>query len=49
MTTQNEQGLLHYQQDISLDLLEESIQTFEKEIPLDFIDYDNFNKPNINE
>lgn len=30
-----------YQQDISLDLLEESIQTFKKEIPLDFIDYDN--------
>jgi hypothetical protein len=31
-----------YQQDISLDLLEESIQTFKKEIPWDFIDYDNF-------
>ena len=30
-----------YQQDISLDLLEESIQTFKKEIPWDFIDYDN--------
>jgi len=27
-----------YQQDISLDLLEESIQTFKKEIPWDFID-----------
>lgn len=31
-----------YQQDISLDLLEESIQTFKKEIPWNFIDYDNF-------
>ncbi len=30
-----------YQQDISLDLLEESIQTFKKEMPWDFIDYDN--------
>jgi len=30
-----------YQQDISLDLLEKSIQTFKKEIPWDFIDYDN--------
>jgi hypothetical protein len=30
-----------FQQDISLDLLEESIQTFKKEIPWDFIDYDN--------
>lgn len=30
-----------YQQDISSDLLEESIQTFKKEIPWDFIDYDN--------
>jgi hypothetical protein len=30
-----------YQQDISLDLLEESIQTFKKEIPWDFIEYDN--------
>lgn len=29
------------QQDISLELLEESIQTFKKEIPWDFIDYDN--------
>ena len=29
-----------FQQDISLDLLEESIQTFRKEIPWDFIDYD---------
>lgn len=27
-----------YQQEISLDLLEESIQTFKKEIPWDFID-----------
>lgn len=27
-----------FQQDISLDLLEESIQTFKKEIPWDFID-----------
>lgn len=26
---------------ISLDLIEESIQTFKKEIPWDFIDYDN--------
>ncbi|SOE23533.1 hypothetical protein SAMN06298216_3918 [Spirosomataceae bacterium TFI 002] len=30
-----------FQQDISLDLLEESIQIFKKEIPWDFIDYDN--------
>jgi hypothetical protein len=30
-----------YQQDISLELIEESIQTFKKEIPWDFIDYDN--------
>lgn len=30
-----------YQQDISLDLLEEYIQTFKKEISWDFIDYDN--------
>jgi hypothetical protein len=30
-----------YQQDISLDLLQESIQTFKKEIPWDFIDYNN--------
>jgi hypothetical protein len=27
-----------YQQDISLELLEKSIQTFKKEIPWDFID-----------
>lgn len=31
-----------FQQDIPLDLLEESIQTFKKEIPWDFIDYENF-------
>lgn len=30
-----------FQQDISLDLLEESILTFKKEIPWDFIDYNN--------
>lgn len=30
-----------FQQDISLDILEESIQTFKKEIPWDFIDYNN--------
>jgi hypothetical protein len=30
-----------YQQDISLELIEESIQIFKKEIPWDFIDYDN--------
>lgn len=30
-----------FQQDVSLELLEESIQTFKKEIPWDFIDYDN--------
>jgi hypothetical protein len=29
-----------FQQDLSLELLEESIQTFKKEIPWDFIDYD---------
>ena len=28
-----------FQQDISLDFLEESILTFKKEIPWDFIDY----------
>lgn len=27
-----------YQKDISLDMIEESIQTFKKEIPWDFID-----------
>ena len=30
-----------FQEHISLELLEESIQTFKKEIPWDFIDYDN--------
>ncbi len=30
-----------FQQDISLDLLEESIQTFKEEIPWEFIDSDN--------
>jgi hypothetical protein len=30
-----------FQQDISLELLEESIEIFKKEIPWDFIDYDN--------
>lgn len=30
-----------FQQDISLNFLEESIQTFKKEIPWDFIDYNN--------
>jgi len=30
-----------YQQDISLELIEESIQIFKKEIPWDFIYYDN--------
>lgn len=30
-----------FQQDIPLELIEESIQTFKKEIPWDFIDYDN--------
>lgn len=30
-----------YKQEISLELLEESIQTFKKEIPWDFIDYEN--------
>ena len=30
-----------FKQEISLELLEESIQTFKKEIPWDFIDYDN--------
>lgn len=30
-----------FQHDISLDLLEESIQIFKKEIPWDFIDFDN--------
>jgi hypothetical protein len=29
-----------YQEDISLDLLEESIETFKREIPWDFIDGD---------
>ena len=31
-----------YKQDISLELLEEYIQTFKKEIPWEFIDNDNF-------
>jgi hypothetical protein len=31
-----------FQQDISLELLEESIETFKKEIPWDFINYDTF-------
>lgn len=31
-----------FQQEISLNLLEESIQIFKKEIPWDFIDYDRF-------
>ena len=30
-----------YQQDIPLELLEESIKTFKKEIPWDFIEYEN--------
>ena len=30
-----------FQQDISLELLEESISNFKKEIPWDFIDYEN--------
>ncbi|MCA0231869.1 MAG: hypothetical protein LCH91_15475 [Bacteroidetes bacterium] len=30
-----------FKQEISLELLEESIKTFKKEIPWDFIDYDN--------
>ena len=30
-----------FQQEISLDFLEESILTFKKEIPWDFIDYNN--------
>lgn len=30
-----------FQKDISLDLLEESIETFKKEIPWDFIENDN--------
>jgi len=30
-----------FQQDISLELLEESIANFKKEIPWDFIDYEN--------
>lgn len=29
-----------YRQDLPLELLEESIQTFKKEIPWDFIDYE---------
>lgn len=29
-----------FQQDVSLDLIEESIQIFKKEIPWDFIDYE---------
>ncbi|MCP9764000.1 hypothetical protein [Lacihabitans soyangensis] len=40
--TKRKRTVTLYQQDISLDLLEESIQTFKKEIPWDFIDYDNF-------
>ena len=30
-----------FQKNISLDMLEESIETFKKEIPWDFIEYDN--------
>ncbi len=30
-----------HQQDISLDFIEESIENFKKEIPWDFINYDN--------
>lgn len=33
-----------FQQDISLELLEESIATFKKEISWDFIDYDKLNE-----
>lgn len=39
--TKRTRTVLLYQKDISLDLLEESIQTFKKEIPWDLIDYDN--------
>ena len=39
--TKRTRSVTLYQKDISLDLLEESIQTFKKEIPWDFIDYSN--------
>ncbi len=32
-----------FQKDLSLDLLEESIEIFKKEVPWDFIEYDNNN------
>ncbi len=38
-----------FQQDISLDLLEESIKSFKKEIPWDFIDYDKLFKEDEND
>jgi len=34
-------NVILFQQDISLELLEESIANFKKEIPWDFIDYEN--------
>ncbi len=33
-----------YKQEIGLDLLEECIEIFKKEIPWDFIDYEKFNE-----
>ncbi|CAM3033961.1 hypothetical protein SAMN05444143_1521 [Flavobacterium succinicans] len=39
--TKRTRTVTFYQQDISLELIEESIQIFKKEIPWDFIDYDN--------
>lgn len=36
--TKRTRTVTFFQQDISLDLLEESIQTFKKEIPWNFID-----------
>jgi hypothetical protein len=38
-----------YKQEIGLDLLEECIEIFKKEIPWDFIDYDKFNDEQANE
>jgi hypothetical protein len=39
--TKRTRTVTFYQQNISLELIEESIQIFKKEIPWDFIDYDN--------
>lgn len=42
--TQKSRTITLWKQDLSLELIEESIQIFKKEIPWDFIDYYKFNK-----